>query len=368
MQGFGGDEHAARPIVFLDLDDTLVLPFRTSVNAPAVVKHEHDEFSYLRPGTFEFVAQLARFATVAFFTNKAYPYSDDVVRAIVVGVRRINPLFVQNIAELHDHELNRMRLIETEWLPKLLHAVFIDEDDVKRTILVDDDVDFVWRNYGHCIPAIDRRNFEEDWRDGLMLRILPLIQTAFEAYFASLVPTQLSLRAYEEEDEQKLSRKELVCVFRRSLGSPAESCPCGGDHQVAASRRHLIDREWREVVSNAHVRTRLRGRLCSVSQAAAEAADSRSLVPHEEHDPVARVLMRNAYGSRTEAEQLKRNMQERERGRTSQMPDAPPEQLMRFHVSSHDARLIMRFDLNIDMQPLRTVRYEDGALLRIRCE
>jgi len=313
-----------RAIVLVDLDDTLitrdsnpllqlddVISYKSSISV--------DVFDMLRPDAIMFLQRIAARAHVALCTNKPHPFSDIVHKYLRDRV--------PEMVDIHDHELNRMRCSDEEWICKHLNAIFCDVQDARRCILIDDDVEYIYKNIGHSIPAVDFSNFVNDWNHGLLRRILPVIESALDAHDQQeqehkqqeQEQTQQEQEHKQQEQEHKQQEQEreqeqperagdlkrararecvqadsdpiksravLSCATHehRTFGV---SCYCGGDVSREQRARVVFSGD---PVCNARTGARLHARIRST-----HACFDMSDIGHD--DPIARTLIARAYGN-----------------------------------------------------------------------
>jgi hypothetical protein len=82
------------------------------------------------------------------------------------------------VPALEDQLERRVRYYQNTEVSKLLTDVFPDREDWERAILIDDMSDYVADNLGHGIHAYLSK---EDFRTGLLQRILPVVEKCVEA-------------------------------------------------------------------------------------------------------------------------------------------------------------------------------------------
>lgn len=309
----GRNEDMGRVVVLLDLDETLVLGEQAIQEKPGLgvedyIHYQHNLADTLRPGTNAFLRRLCEIAHVALLTNKMAPYSD---RAHAF-LRSQFP----TLAPIHEHELNRMRSSGEEWVDKRLCNVFCHVEDARRCILIDDDIAYIQANIGHAIPALQRSNYIQDWNEGLLGRILPLVEGAISAFEGSehqrelrsreipehkveIPPEHVTYESFEKDGtvyryaKPVKNRLWLACATERhdyGFGIYS-SCACERSREAQGVARRIFSGG---PVYNPRIGAHLHARLHSTFER----------FPMERlgrEDPIARYLVPRAYGDNFEA-------------------------------------------------------------------
>jgi hypothetical protein len=207
----------------LDIDLTIIEDRCISPDFDAYLPSNADELeAYFRPGIFEFIRRLAnQNVKFGFLTNRSGPFGHSVADFLRYGLAqrcpsrktRIGPVHeyyaamlgrmaernpekesafkvpsvnpcsnctcaVSAVPALEDQLERRVRYYRKANVSKLLTDVFPDREDWDRAILIDDRGDYVTENLGHGIQAYLSK---EDFRTGLLQRILPVVEKCVEA-------------------------------------------------------------------------------------------------------------------------------------------------------------------------------------------
>lgn len=331
-----GAPRQGRAIILLDLDETLVVQSTRcgELQYDDVIRHSDQHQDYLRPGAIEFLERLAARAHLALVTNKPHPYSDRVHAHLCAR----SPSIAAALGSVHEHELNRMRPSNEVWVSKCFNAIFCDVEDARRSILIDDDSNYVHSNIGHAIPALQRSDYVRDWNEGLLGRILPLVEGALDAFEGSAAQRELMARpvpvpvpvspgthapvskrerhgdegkaaeeredGYAEEEwsghEEELPSKTrawLECASQRHDFNVADFYLDSAVHCTCAGRKARHEHARRifsgEAVHNERVCARLHACMHSTHPCFEQSEIGRD-------DPIARYLIAHAYGDNYE--------------------------------------------------------------------
>jgi len=283
-----------RAIVLVDLDDTLIMRYlHSDMRADDEIRYPAVNVSdMLRPGAIEFLRRIAARAHIALCTNKPYPYSDSVHQYLSARV--------PELAAVDEHELNRMRSSEREWVSKHLNNIFCDAHDVRRCILIDDDMEYVYANVGRAIPALDYSQLAHDWNTGLLHRILPIVERALDAHEAGAAATAeptadshapINPRSPHSDStaradkrarsgEAARSRETLLCA------TYIETCSyCRDDHNIQLRAQEAFSAPVRCARTGALLHARFNSEHPRIDM------NDVGL-----DDPIARVLIERAYG------------------------------------------------------------------------